>query len=386
MSLFMEELTIYLLYLSANIASMFLLCNAVMKRRRPLTALVIYTIFKTVIVNVVFRMFCDELIRTNELMRSIYLTLVSVFAILTYIMILYTFEEDFSKIAIVSVSAEMVAVGLGYMAKAITLLPIGESPFRENAPLRIMDFAAVILTILLTLIVLRVERKWIEKIRRWEVTRKKTIMVLFVIYLLFSIVSMYFSFERMIFLDGIASVIFSVILLVQFVNYFHRETLWKNDLLKKRQRLAQMQYEAIVLQMEKMEQMQKEIETQMQTVLKLSEDSENMTEQVERYIMSLKRHSENVTTGIFCNDWLLDSVLHSAKKKCQEKGIAAEFYLQGYQKEGVNSEKLAEDVHRLLETAMMQVNGELYLQIANVKGQIIIKLECDGKEQTILWS
>ena len=212
------------------------------------------------------------------------------------------------------------------------------------------------------------------------------VMAGFVSYLLFSLVSMYFSFEEMIYLDGIGSVVFSMILLMQFTNYFHRKTLWKNETLKRQQRLAQMQYEAVVLQMEKMEQMQKEIETQMQTVLKLSKGSTNMTEQVERYLMSLKHHSQSVTSGVFCNDWFLDSVLHSAKKKCQEKGIEAEFYLQGYQKEDINGEKLAKDVGELLESAIDKANQAVFLQISNVKGQIIIKWEIDGRGQTFLWS
>lgn len=386
MSLFIEELIIYLLYMSSNIVSMTLLCNATMKRRRPLTVWIIYTIFKTIIVNVVFRIFCDELIHTNEWMRSIYLTFVSVFAILTYIMILYTFEEELSKIAIVSVCAELVAVSLGYISRAITNTLIGADPFRESAPFHIMDFVAAVLTILMTLALLKIGKKWIEEIRRWEVAKKKLVMVWFVGYLLFSLVSMYFSFEEMIYLDGIGSVIFSMILLVEFANYFHRKALWENETLKREQRLAHMQYEMVVLQMEKMEQMQKEIETQMQTVLKLSENSENITEQVERYLMSLKRHSQNVTMGIYCNDWFLDYVLHSAKKKCQEKGIMAEFYLQGYQNARGHNEKLAKDLQELLESAMQNAKDELYLQVANVKGRIMIKLEFDGKEDTFMWS
>lgn len=386
MSLLMEEIIVYLLYVSSNIVSMFLLCNATMKRRRPFTVCVFYTILKMIIINIVFRMFCDELIRTNEMIRSVYLTLVSVFAILTYIVILYTFEEDFSKIAVISVCAELVAVGLGYMSKAVTNTLIGEFPFKESAPLHIMNFVSAILTVLLTLLLLRIGKKRVEKIRQWKVKRKKTVMTLFVMYLLFSIVSMYFSYEEKIFLDGIALVVFSVILLVQFVNYFHRETLWENDSLKKHQTIARMQYEAVVLEMEKMKQMQKEIELQMQTVLELGETAENKTEQIERYILSLKKHSENVATGVFCNDWFLDSILHSAKKKCQEKGIEIEFYLQGYQKADIQSEKLAKDVHQLLEATIEKANREISLQIANVKGQIIIKLGRDGKERTMLWS
>ena len=386
MSVFMEELIIYILYLSSNITSMFLLCNATMKRRHAPTVWIVYCIIKTIIVNIVFRIFCDELIRTNEWMRCIYLTLVSVFAILTYIMMLYTFEEELSKIAVVSVCAELVATSLGYLSRAVTNTLIGEAPFRESAPLHVMDFVSAVLTILMTLALLKIGKMWIDKIRRWEVVRKKTVMVWFVGYLLFSLVSMYFSFEKMLYLDGIGSIIFSMILLVQFANYFHRKTLWENETLKRQQRLAQMQYEAVVLQMEKMEQMQKEIETQMQTVLKLSDNSENMTEQVERYLMSLKQHSEKVTTGIFCNDWFLDYVLHSARKKCEEKGIQTEFYLQGYQKIGGHNEKLVKDIQELLDSTMQKTKDELYLQVANVKGRVMIKIERDGKEETFMWS
>lgn len=385
MSLFVEELIVYLLYLSSNIVNMFLLCNAVLKRRHSITVWVVYTIIKTIIVNIVFRMYCDELIRTNEWMRCIYLTLVSVFAVLTYIMILYTFEEDLSKLAVVSVCAELIAVCLGYISKVVTNLLIGESPFREGAPLHFMDFVSPIISIFLTLVLIRTGKKWIEKIRQWEVRRKKIVIAFFMGYMFFSITSMYFSFERMIVLDGIGSLVFGAILLVRFVNYFHRETLWKNDLLKKRQRLAQMQYETVALQMEKMRQMQKEIAVQMQEIMALSESTENKTEQIEKYIVRLKQHSENVTNGIFCNDWLLDMVLHSAKKKCVEKGIHAEFYLQGYQKSDSHSKKLAEDVNELLESAIKKAKRELFLQIANVKGQIIIKWEIDGKEHSLMW-
>ena len=76
-------------------------------------------------------------------------------------------------------------------------------------------------------------------------------------------------------------------------------------------------------------------------------------------------------TGIFCNDWFLDYVLHSARKKCEEKGIQTEFYLQGYQKIGGHNEKLVKDIQGLLDSAMQKTKDELYLQVANVSGREI---------------
>lgn len=385
MSLLMEELIVYLLFVTSNIASMFLLCNATMKRRRSLAVWAIYAILKTLIVNVVFRIIYADLIQTSEIAQSIYMTFVSVSAILTYIVLLYTFEEEFSKIAILSVCAELVSVNLGYISKAVTNILIGEPLLEVKAPLHIIDFSSAILTVLLTLGFLRLVRKWVVKVYEWEVRRKKTVMILFVIYMMYSTLSMYFSFDRMIFFDGVASAVIGVGLLILYINYFHREMLWRNDDLKRRQTIARMQYEAVVLQSEKMEQMQKEIQMQMKNILELSETAENKTEQIERYIMSLKQHSENVSTGIFCDDWFLDSVLHSARRKCQKKGIEVEFYLQGYQKVGKHSEELAKDVHEMLESAILKTKKEISLQVASMKGQIVIKLGCDGKERTLLW-
>ena len=64
----------------------------------------------------------------------------------------------------------------------------------------------------------------------------------------------------------------------------------------------------------------------------------------------------------------------------------AEFYLQGYQNAGGHNEKLAKDIQGLLESAIQNTRNELYLQVANVKGRIMIKMECDGKEDTFMWS
>ena len=60
--------------------------------------------------------------------------------------------------------------------------------------------------------------------------------------------------------------------------------------------------------------------------------------------------------------------------------------MQGYQKEDINGEKLAKDVGELLESAIDKANQAVFLQISNVKGQIIIKWEIDGRGQTFLWS
>lgn len=35
---------------------------------------------------------------------------------------------------------------------------------------------------------------------------------------------------------------------------------------------------------------------------------------------------------------------------------------------------------------MQKTKDELYLQVANVKGRVMIKLERDGKEETFMWS
>lgn len=380
-----QDAIVYSLTLLSNIGAMLIFCDAFLKRRHSYKLVIIYITAKSLILNIGFKIFLADIMATNEIVNSIYLVLVTAAAAVTYIVFLYTFDEDFAKIAILCSAAEMVTmlIGCGVMVGAnfITDDPL----LSMTGHLHAVDFLMPIVTWTLTWLVIKIGKPLWKKLRTWEVKYKKVVMTAFFGYLTFSIVSMYMQFEQYIILLGIFWAIVWSFLLIGYVNCFHRKTMRENEALKKRQALAKMQYDAVVLEIERMEQMQKEIQTQMQTILSLSESVENQTEKIEKYIVDLKRHSETIMTGVYCDDWFLDSVLYYAKKKCEEKGIRADFYLQGYQKNLEKSEALADFVRQLLDKKIEKTKRELSLRVATVKGQIVIKICGDGKEEMELF-
>ena len=381
-----QDAIVYALELLSNITAMLIFCNAVLKRRHSYKVCIIYITLKSLILNIGFKVFLADLIATNGIINSIYMVLVTAAAILTYLVLLYTFDEDFAKTAILCSFSELITMLIGNSVVITTNLLAGDPIWAVEGKLHVIDFFMPLITWMIVWVVLKLGKPLWQRLRNWEVKHKKVVMAVFFFYLMFSIISMYMHHDEYVLLLGVFMALGGCFLLIGYVNYFHRKTLRENEVLKKRQAVARLQYEAVVLEMEKMEQMQKEIQMQMQTIFNLSESAENKTEQIEKYIMDLKRHSENIVTGVYCDDWFLDSVLYYAKKKCEGKGIVAEFYLQGYQKNPNRSEVLANDMRQLLDKKIEKTERELSLRVATVKGQVVIKVNSAGKEETVLFS
>lgn len=376
----------FMLVLGTNITSMLVLTDVILKHRHSYKVIIIYVIVKSLIINVGCNMLFSDLIETNKISQGIYLILVSVTAILTYLVMLYTYDEDFAKIAIICSATELIAMLLGNIGLAVSNLITGEELLSTTGILHATDVVIPLISWTLLFSLIKIGEPLWEKLRRWEVKHKKTIMTVFCIYIGFSIMSMFLSLDDYDIVFTFFCGIVAPAILIAYVNFFDYKTKQENEALKKRQSLTMMQYKAVVLEMKKMEQMQSKIETQMRTIVELSETAENKTEQIEQYIVSLKKHSEAIATGIFCDDWVLDSVLYHTMKACENKGIRTVFYLQGYQKNLNESEEFANYVRMLLDEAMDKTEKELSLRIATVKGRNIIKISCDGEEDTRFFS
>lgn len=374
----------YLIQVFSSIFCMMMCCDAVMKRRHRMTAYIVYVVTKTLIVNVFLLKYQLEYLGADGAIRSIYTGLLILAALLTYLFLLYTYDEDFVKIAIVSVGAELVTLIPGYIGKAIPAAFVGESLYEQIPTLHPTDFLTPFIAIAITYVALKLSNRAIQRLRNWEVKRKKTVMCIFVAYLSLSIYTMNGTLEEEAKIISVLNALLFAYLLIRYVNHFHQKMLWEKDSLKKQHSMVKMQYEAIVLQTEKIEHMQNEIQTQMQEILRISETAENKTEQIERYIASLKKQSENLTLGIFCDDRYLDQVCYYAKQLCDDKGIDCDFYLQGYQCKGEQTQKLAEEVGEMLENTIKKAKKEISMHMTTVKGQVVIRLGCDGREEHII--
>lgn len=386
MTTVIQEAIVYLLFLWTNIAQWIIYLNATMKRRRPLKALIIYCFTKSLLVNVLFKTLVDNLFVNNEIINGIYSGVVILSAILTYVVLLYTFNESFTKIAIMSTCVDIFASMIGYLSGFIVNLMVGKVSFNVEAPLYPTDFLLPIIAGVFTYFVMKPIKMFAPRLKAWDIKRKKFTMTIFIAYMGCSFYSMHESVSSVANLISIFSAILFSYILVIYVNYYHRTMLWENEMLKKQQVIAKMQYEGIVFQSEQIEHLQYEIDTQMQTVLQLSENAENKSEQIQKYISSLKQKADDISLGIFCDDRELDSVLYLAAQKCKAKGVEADFYLQGYKPNTEISEKLSNDIQKMLDNSINKAKKKLSLSIATIKGKVVIKTETDGKEKVTMWN
>lgn len=386
MSLMLQEIIVSFLFLSTNLSQLIVYLNAILKRRCSLNVFVIYILIKTVIVNILFKIVLADAISSNFIIKNIYLGLIVFTAILSYIVLLYTFNEHFAKIAVISTCVEMFTTIIGYLSRFITNLMVGKVSFYVGAPLYPTDFLLPVIVAIISCFVLKLIKKLAPKLRTWDVKHKKLTMTIFFVYIGFTIYTMHMDIGNFAVYSGYLNTILFLYILVRYVNYYHRTMLWENEMLKKQQHIAKMQYEGVVLQSEQIEHLQNEIDTQMQTVLSLSENAENKSEQIQNYITSLKQRAENISLGMFCDDKNLDFVLYQAVQKCKNKGIEVDFNLQGYKSEPKKSEKLSDDIQKILHNSINKANEKVTFSVATIKGNTVIKTAIDGKEKVTLWN
>jgi len=248
-----------------------------------------------------------------------------------------------------------------------------------GAPFTPVDLLVPLLTIWISSILVKLFDPLFRKIRSWQIKQEKIVMGVFLIYQIMGILSlqgeMTDTFSGMIYMF-----FFAVIwLFVSSIYYFHKKTKLENEALRKQHAIAKLQYEAVTLQIERLKQMQQEIQSQMEEVSVMNISAEK-TKEMESYIFKLKKQAESITAGIYCDDWYLDFVLCQLRKTGQEKGIQMNFYLQGYQTPN-NSETVATCLTTLWNTLLQKGITSCSLRMVTVKGNTVMKINCDCKEK-----
>ena len=157
----------YLILVFSSLAAMTMCCNAIMKRRRRLTVYIVYVTVKTLIVNGYFYGYQVMCLGAEGTIRSIYMGLLILTAMLSYLFLLYTFDEDFVKIAIISMGAELFALVASHIGKTISAVLIGEKVYEEIPTLHPTDLLTPLITIGITYAMLKLGNKVVQRLRDW---------------------------------------------------------------------------------------------------------------------------------------------------------------------------------------------------------------------------
>lgn len=354
-----------------------------MKRKHSLKIWLTYSAIKTFVMDSVFWCFLYEELQTNANVQSVFLILLTVFSVLNFIVLFYTYCEKYVKVMIVAIIAEMLDVILANLLVILVNVVSGREIMAYYVPFRVVDILYPIAIVVIIPLVCKVLEPMFRRIRNMQIKHTKIWFCIVVIYILMAMHSNFVSYQQGILEMYVLATGVVLCVILGYIRVYHQKVMWEKEYLEKQQRLAKMQYSAITLQIEKMERAQKEINEQIQRILEMPEHKKKTT-LIESYITGLKKQSDAITQGMYCASWFLDSVLCHQMLVSKERGIETRYQLQGYQKGTVREEDLAELVHYLLETYISDnTTKKVSLDMASLKGQLVIQLKGDGKNSCI---
>ena len=101
-----------------------------------------------------------------------------------------------------------------------------------------------------------------------------------------------------------------------------------------------------------------------------------------RYLDDLRNEYQNISAGMYCQDWMVDAVLYTQIRAAKERGIKVDCNVQGYQRGADSQERLAQLLFTLFEFGMKeneklpeQAKRYIHVKLQNVVGQVAVCFE-----------
>lgn len=360
------------LYVSTNLTMMVLFMNHIFVKRRSPKILIAFLVGKVLLINIFFRVLLLW-IPENATIKGICLISATFIGLSSYLFLQYTYKAELIVIIISGIICEILAVCMGNLFSVFLNLISGREMLILDTEFHMIDLLFPVLSVLTIPIACKVLEPLFARLRSWKVKHKIPFFAGIGIYFLTGVYTNLGGFEKSTLFQWFYVITMALLLFWWYVQFFYRKVRREKEYLKKQQKLSKLEYGAITLQIEKMEMAQKTISEQMQKIMEIPEDAEGRTQHLERYIKSLKKQKETIMQGMFCDSWLLDSVLCHQMMKCRDRNIIADFRLWNYKKGMIQEENLAELVHYLLETFLSNEDTEkIFLYMASIKGQLVI--------------
>lgn len=101
-----------------------------------------------------------------------------------------------------------------------------------------------------------------------------------------------------------------------------------------------------------------------------------------RYLDDLRSEYQNISAGMYCQDWMVDAVLYTQIRVAKERGIKVDCNVQGYPCGAVSQERLAQLLYSLFEFGMQeneklqeQAKRYIHVKLQNVLGNLAVCFE-----------
>ena len=199
-----------------------------------------------------------------------------------------------------------------------------------------------------------------------------------------------------------------VVLLGLVYRDYRRQVRGESQFLSTQFQLLQTHYESIRTQMQRMEMCQKLVDKQMKEIVRrgenvaatencdpckdtaavaascneVAESGQQRKAVILRYLDDLRSEYQNISAGMYCQDWMVDAVLYTQIRAAKERGIKVDCNVQGYPCGAVSQERLAQLLYSLFEFGMQeneklqeQAKRYIHVKLQNVLGNLVVCFE-----------
>lgn len=388
-------LDIYIRSLAANVLCMlacFYLLHLVLgiRSKKRLLFVGFLLLYKVIWVNTIVRYILMPQYMDTEWCQLLYFVTVLANLFFGFFCPKMTYRGSLVKVMLATCVCEMAATLIFFVTNAAMNLPAGLPAAEVYIPVQWSDLWGIVIFAVLFGILCFLFAKKLKRLRSKEPRHRKALGCLEIGYILMAIYSVlndpydfgsYFDVVKVTLLVIVAVV---TAVGVQIFHIYRKRVKLENEYYHLSQNLMETYYGELLSQTQKIKQYQKTLQLQMEEMQKY-EKQELSSEKLTAYLTDLRQQYDEITMGIYCQDWVIDALLSQKKKLCKEKGIQIEFYFQNYQGSAGQNKALLQQLVQTLDTAIQQVEkkkGDKYLklQCSCVKGQIVLKVEQTGRK------
>ena len=388
----------YALIVLTNISACYFLMWLVLGKRRSAKALAIYYLIRVILVNVIMNQMYGKYIAVHPTLRCLYIIVTGIAILGNYGMLLYTFQGGCIKVLLTSNIAEITVTAVSAAIMVLVNNLRGDlDAFEFSGRLQWEDILIPFGMFTVCILINFAAGDRLKRIRNYELRHKKLWVAVSVVWISTAFISLLpeynytISITLYIMVFGcILYCVVSVLLVIRLLQSWHRQVFQKHSYLIKQKELMRLHSEAVRRQISLMEQQQAEIDEQMERLAEL-EDLSEKNRTASEYLEKLKAQYGGIRAGDYSDDHMLDSVLYSYAGVFEKQGVTPEFSFGTYRRGCLKEEDVTEVLLDLLETALSEIRradtGKRFLRLqgGTVKNQVIFRLECSCKSET-LWS
>ena len=318
-----------------------------------------------------------------------------VFTVSALVWVVYFFEGSCAKKILSCILSEIFSVGVLMASWALIYHFHGTEEIfvMTGKELGSGDFFVILIFIVLSFLCVGVLNPFLNRFRSYEIKHEKMVLCVDAALVGNSIGANMQSMNQTSTYMLTVELILGVGLCIFVAYMLRKQVTQEHRLYEEQQKFAENHLMMLQEQAVWVSENRDQLRGQIQMMEALKEKGTEKAEWVQEYLKELKSRYENFYAGVYCNDRMVDALLCCKEKLCKTQGIETNFQLQKYERGIVEEQDVVKVLLNLLDYGIQSnmlaedISGKeifpktLFLQISNIKGQMLIEMECNGKDK-----